>query len=55
MKEWMMKRLQLLRSCSLVILGFSLAVPRIGLGIVCFLLALILDIVCATIVARSSK
>lgn len=43
MKQYFAKRVQLLRNLSLILLGFSLAIPRLGLGIVCLLAALILD------------
>lgn len=44
MKQYFLKRTQLLRNLSLILLGFSLAVPRLGFGVVCLLVALILDV-----------
>lgn len=52
MKQYFVKRAQLLRNLSLVLLGFSLAVPRLGLGIVCFLTSLVFDFVQAWLVAE---
>lgn len=44
MKQYFVKRTQLLHNLSLVLFGFSLAVPRLGFGVVCLLVALILDV-----------
>lgn len=44
MKQYFAKRLQLLRNLSLILLGFSLAVPRLGLGIACLLVSIIFDV-----------
>lgn len=55
MKQWFLKRLQLLRNLALILLGFSLAVPRLGLGIVCFLTSVIFDIICAVVEARNNN
>lgn len=52
MRQYFVKRVQLLRNLSLILLGFSLAVPRLGLGIVCLLTSLILDFVQAWLVAE---
>lgn len=52
MKQYFIKRLQLLRSLTLVLLGFSLAVPRLGLGIVCLLTSIVLDVLRAYLEAE---